>query len=198
MRGDQILTKPRFAQGSSPHARGALIRATSDAKQLRDHPRMRGERHRLGGRLTRCRGIIPACAGSTRSARVRASRCWGSSPHARGAPSNRMNSAYSLWDHPRMRGEHPTRRMLCRSPLGSSPHARGAPACATSWCRPTRDHPRMRGEHVAEVLDGQRRDGIIPACAGSTRHLDADEYEAEGSSPHARGARSSRRSSSWA
>ena len=154
---------------------------------------MRGERHRLGGRLTRCRGIIPACAGSTAASRPAAYPRLESSPHARGALSDGFQGVFRSQDHPRMRGEHPTRRMLCRSPLGSSPHARGAPACATSWCRPTRDHPRMRGEHVAEVLDGQRRDGIIPACAGSTCIHMRPAPSGLGSSPHARGARSRER-----
>ena len=50
-------------------------------------------------------GIIPACAGSTSSLRR-----W----------------VTSVWDHPRMRGEHNWPLIWVRSNQGSSPHARGA------------------------------------------------------------------------
>ena len=131
--------------GSSPHARGA---------------------HERRARLRRHRGIIPACAGSTRWRTAR-------------SPPRR--------DHPRMRGEHVQSMRDCVALTGSSPHARGAlrlcdglgarrgiiPACAGSTrprspsrrCR--RDHPRMRGEHPFPRSQ--------PPCP-------------PGSSPHARGA----------
>ena len=51
-------------------------------------------------------------------------------------------------DHPRMRGEHDNADGKNYVLLGSSPHARGA-------------HAHHLGEPGAE--------GIIPACAGSTR-----------------------------
>ena len=112
-------------------------------------------------------GIIPTCAGST-------------------DPTYRKTT--TLGDHPRMRGEHTLQSAYCGGGNGSSPHARGArsyrriwrytlgiiPACAGStgprgksrgaaW-----DHPRMRREH----------DAVLSA-----------NLMAEGSSPHARGAR---------
>ena len=133
----------------------------------RDHPRMRGEHTRtpaplvcnLGssphargarrseGRSDGLRGIIPACAGSTKT-----SWC----------------STTALRDHPRMRGEHHFSRQAVRLLPGSSPHARGAqqidcskyeamriiPACAGSTVGLAaivdclQDHPRMRGEHT--------------------------------------------------
>ena len=155
-----------FISGSSPHARGALLRSMPHI---------------------RARGIIPACAGSTR----------------RSKSSDNANR-----DHPRMRGEHKILIFRCRPDWGSSPHARGAlvrplgdlqvagiiPACAGStalqlfgW-RATRDHPRMRGEHrsrttLRTAMQGSSPHargappspenpvqivGIIPACAGST------------------------------
>ena len=139
---------------------------------------------------------------------VKVHRLRGSSPHARGAldeviyycthdgiiPACAGSTVHhvghqgAIGDHPRMRGEH---RLLALVPgmlEGSSPHARGA-------------HPGER--------HGGRLEGIIPACAGSTRrsrrcghafgdhprmrgeHLCGSTYEqyAKGSSPHARGAR---------
>ena len=120
-----VTISPLLSVGSSPHVRGA--------------------RSRRGRRPDR-RGIIPACAGSTR---------W--------------SFQYSLFsrDHPRMCGEHARAYSIRAKRLGSSPHVRGAlphestsfyvcgiiPACAGStadlikkWAA-IRDHPRMCGEH---------------------------------------------------
>ena len=229
MRGEHLPAAHRLVRlrGSSPHARGALssrperspsariIPAYAGStgsgsggwRRRRDHPRMRGEHGgwrcrfpsapgssphargapRQGGPDAEHRGIIPACAGST--------RC-------------RWPARRSCRDHPRMRGEHRRGASDMAAKLGSSPHARGAqagtvaelatpgiiPACAGSthsraWRMRTRgDHPRMRGEHaifasscsyamgssphargartsVSEKNGGGR---IIPACAGST------------------------------
>jgi len=157
---------PSLSAGSSPRARGAPSGATSTIP---------------------VRGIIPACAGSTR----------------RGWPVRRRRG-----DHPRVRGEHfhPFSHVFFRE--GSSPRARGAhtdadrcrslvgiiPACAGSTLRGhlhhpcPRDHPRVRGEHFhpfshvffregsSPRARGAHRPpepansgtGIIPACAGST------------------------------
>ena len=153
--------------GSSPHVRGALSQLQCPCRWL---------------------GIIPACAGSTRT--------------LRGFRTGR-------WDHPRMCGEHYVHRPQLDWDVGSSPHVRGArcfatvfldgfgiiPACAGSTCpsRPSAatagDHPRMCGEHriccqscktstgssphvrgalVQDFLQGLST-GIIPACAGSTQ-----------------------------
>ena len=177
----------RHAPGSSPHARGARLRVDGCASLLgiipacagstsnvrfptyapRDHPRMRGEHYtrepsKLGCRGSsphargapllhrQCgvrRGIIPACAGSTKLLRF---------------------SYTQRGDHPRMRGEHAERMHWMEAHQGSSPHARGAhaprqapaprqgiiPACAGSTSRAVatvqdgENHPRMRGEHA--------------------------------------------------
>ena len=169
MRGEHWTFKQRKAAppGSSPHARGA---------RRRRGPHAQGQ------------GIIPACVGSTGRVRRRGSLCrdhprmrgehpmarylgasgHGSSPHARGAPSHACGSVppgriipacaestgktrgrvSSARDHPRMRGEHSSCTPHPLLEVGSSPHARGA-------------LPAQRVEHP--------REGIIPACAGSTR-----------------------------
>ena len=188
--------------GSSPHTRGApwsapslrcgfrIIPAyagsTRDrrplSRQVRDHPRIRGE-HALraghgmvdrgssphtrgaqaGGHLgEHVRGIIPAYAGSTR----------GSSTRADG------------WrDHPRIRGEHGVGEGASECLPGSSPHTRGAPRLAQARLRRRRiipayagstsvysatvklssDHPRIRGEHFSWVP-------ISVAISGSSPH----------------------------
>ena len=168
MRGEHHRTRHMqgLLLGSSPRARGA-------------HPAPLGHgRHR---------GIIPACAGSTRSPGLRTARSG---------------------DHPRVRGEHRGHRDHHRAGGGSSPRARGAqalewaqgaldgiiPACAGSTSAPLvplspgRDHPRVRGEHISVSRRKRWRrgssprargaprpgpsrpppEGIIPACAGST------------------------------
>ena len=174
----------RPLKGSSPHARGAP--SSDPFRHDRD-------------------GIIPACAGSTPDRpcflvraedhpRMRGEHAimrgkpWfatGSSPHARGA---RLQMPSSVWrariipacagstaaadgklpvegDHPRMRGEHSVPSTRRRGSRGSSPHARGA---------------RVRGAH------GERPEGIIPACAGSTRSRRAASSMA-GDHPRMRG-----------
>ena len=147
MRGEHVppsLTTDGI-HGSSPHARGARPQAQ------RPFP---------------LRGLIPACAGST--------RC-------------RAQARRHVPAHPRMRGEHdrptdsPTR--IC----GSSPHARGAhlgcpdaagelrliPACAGSTrCRGRARgsgwaHPRMRGEHAASSRTAAYQRGSSPHARGA-------------------------------
>ena len=163
---DRIVGVVAIVPGSSPHVRGALLRL---------------------GFSRECRGIIPACAGSTRL---------------------RDNSNSTPRDHPRMCGEHGIRLWYSGDASGSSPHVRGAPegvcvaaghggiipACAGSTYNPTDatfragDHPRMCGEHGVHIdnvvaspgssphVRGAHTSktlrtahvGIIPACAGST------------------------------
>ena len=132
-------------------------------------PHVRGARL-LSKVMPSITGIIPACAGSTCTVFV---------------------YGRSYWDHPRMCGEHAPSCSPYPKTAGSSPHVRGAPsasrcgfhvpgiipACAGSTMAyrpsspPTRDHPRMCGEHMPVRMT------VKPF---------------EGSSPHVRGARSSR------
>ena len=208
MRGEHLpsVSSDAIPKGSSPHARGArrASAATSGAHRIipacagstsgssrrgaprRDHPRMRGEHLKPPFQMN---GFV------------------GSSPHARGAPAHKITRGHGYgiipacagstpWrtlrasdqrDHPRMRGEHCAAVYTSAPASGSSPHARGA-----------------RSGHLVEL----RRDGIIPACAGSTRWTstgagtswDHPRMRGEhvlfllvgggnwGSSPHARGA----------
>ena len=144
MCGEHYVHRPQldWDVGSSPHVRGALVQDF------------------LQGLST---GIIPACAGSTVSWRIRRPPCR---------------------DHPRMCGEHNRGSSFGQSHKGSSPHVRGArqacddalqesgiiPACAGSTSRPPdlhtvpRDHPRMCGEHA----DGNK---TIQGAKGSSPHV---------------------------
>ena len=183
---------------------------TSRCKKMflpRDHPRVCGEHMRYlfdpmnrQGSSPRVRGtpgfvdasldvpgIIPACAGNTRSMAWTASRSR---------------------DHPRVCGEHTAHHTRTSDETGSSPRVRGTlalvqqrdlehgiiPACAGNTMRLLisrarwRDHPRVCGEHDESTVEhlgpvgssprvrGTRTNpeghglgtGIIPACAGNT------------------------------
>ena len=128
-------------------------------------PLARGTLHQGGG-LPGPLGIIPACAGNTRY-----------------CPWYRQH----VWDHPRLRREHPASQMSPPRSMGSSPLARGTrvvahpnligrgiiPACAgNTYSRPspnrtTRDHPRLRGEHSQKTPSGDRTTGSSPLARGT-------------------------------
>ena len=193
--------------GSSPHARGARTHPTPLCGCPRLIPACAGSTC-VRIRVSAMVGAHPRMRGEHRSVTAGAQSMSGSSPHARGA--QRSRGSHPTWSrlipacagstrvqqperpagpaHPRMRGEHRVHQHRPLQQRGSSPHARGAhdrgqpdrhgqgliPACAGSTNpAPTSDpfpaaHPRMRGEHGGVDLDGDR---------------------AQGSSPHARGAR---------
>ena len=173
--------------GSSPHTRGALSRCGFCVLPGRIIPAYAGSTHRSRWPYVPP-GDHPRIRGEHRQAHVQSRRALGSSPHTRGAPrqrgihhqSIRIIPAYAgstpvcarvrsrRWDHPRIRGEHWSRRDTFGRAKGSSPHTRGAPDA---------------GVHLA------RRPGIIPAYAGSTCLSKAFFDAYCGSSPHTRGAR---------
>ena len=137
--------RPR-SQGDHPRVRGEHRRVTSPAGEVPgSSPRARGA-HRADRRACRRDGIIPACAGSTRSV---ASCCLTSG------------------DHPRVRGEHSHLGCASTSPGGSSPRARGAPDEEYAATLKAGSSPRARGA-LRRARAGRFERGIIPACAGST------------------------------
>ena len=172
--------------GSSPHARGAPWPPTPPTPPPGDHPRMRGEHGGGGVPLPHHLGSSPHARGALRRVRgpVAVLRII---PACAGSTRFTHSATFTSRDHPRMRGEHWTPRPRLTETRGSSPHARGAPRAAR----------HVRG-----------REGIIPACAGSTSAArttwipsrDHPRMRGEhgwwvliillalGSSPHARGA----------
>ena len=208
MRGEHpiSLDDASVEEGSSPHARGAppgrmsngwngrIIPACAGStvedpytgEFVRDHPRMRGE-HMLVARLDEEVSESSPHARGAHSRLESPSREAGIIPACAGSTIT-VGLAYNAdRDHPRMRGEH-DRVWLSKMYLtGSSPHARGAP----------------KKKKASEFPSG-----IIPACAGSTLSVFADDDDAGdhprmrgehhvngghdpsrvGSSPHARGA----------
>ena len=213
-------------QGSPPHARGRLYLThcrrinlritpacagkTSTAEAFSrpepDHPRMRGEdaspwlsRRPSRGSPPHARGrqlsnlnqrvfvrITPACAGKT---------------------ADFVNELRQLKDHPRMRGEDPTKKTRWTTMKGSPPHARGrhtrntvrrgcrriTPACAgktgrrfaSTFCK--RDHPRMRGEDTTRYTGRGATIGSPPHARGRQNILILTTRRLNGSPPHARG-----------
>ena len=127
---------------------------------------LRGELHVQAG------GIIPACAGNTL-----------------------IGTSYfvTIWDHPRMCGEHSVIDCYDIWIPGSSPHVRGTqmfgipvksklriiPACAGNTCSPpstrcrSRDHPRMCGEHSPAATAARCRSGSSPHVRGTPDKDDA-------------------------
>ena len=181
------------ARGSSPHTRGARRTWWLVGAHARDHPRIRGEHLKEYLASLAESGIIPAYAGSTNEWRLTGESIKGSSPHTRGAPCQHSCQSLDAWDHPRIRGEHPASSTLHTTSWGIIPAYAGSTLGSRTrqrrpcWIIPAyagstritedapdalRDHPRIRGEHS------------MTATAKAI---------AEGSSPHTRGARCSRR-----
>ena len=152
VRGTQEGSHGGFTwRGIIPACAGNTSRPNAEPESWRDHPRVCGEHdtrgirrlHNSGSsprvRGTRCApskpvhltGIIPACAGNTGSAIL----------------NGLLNG-----DHPRVCGEHPTRRRTGPTAPGSSPRVRGTPL-----------------EGLKPFLGA----GIIPACAGNTGRCSA-------------------------
>ena len=160
------ITPQTLAGGSSPHTRGALHprarrvqehgiipayagstpASRSQPSPTTDHPRIRGEHHRLGCAGDFGRGSSP----HTRGALLRKSRnsnCERIIPAYAGSTIVVTTHIERHQDHPRIRGEHEANSLDGQTMAGSSPHTRGARL-------PFRASPR--------------RLRIIPAYAGST------------------------------
>ena len=182
-----------------------------------DHPRIRGEHSNWTVDSPGLTWIIPAYAGNTPLSDLKWRMSAGSSPHTRGTRPRAVSRSTCPRDHPRIRGEHDgaghaalavegiipayagnTRGLARFDTLhpGSSPHTRGTRR--KEWCRNEhpRDHPRIRGEHEIPQIDAAFAWGIIPAYAGNTWFSSLCVNLTPGSSPHTRGTRSWRRSSS--
>ena len=165
-RGKVVLEHDyRVKQGITPACAGKRIPFMECARQIQDHPRLRGEKkwdkmvvlkamgspplargkELVNSHHPNFKGITPACAGKSLS------QLFG-----------RTESA----DHPRLRGEKLLPGEFCGAYAGSPPLARGkdhinieehdlhriTPACAGKsqppplWRSVCRDHPRLRGE----------------------------------------------------
>ena len=206
----QFKNACRFNGGSSPHTRGTRIHTNRNCIYRWDHPRIRREHRARGSPRGVGRRIIPAYAGNTTAVSNCENAVTGSSPHTRGTRSPRLSAAERCWDHPRIRGEHPSRAsdaasmagiipayagntpvrsINARINSGSSPHTRGTLSSRAGRNAGSRDHPRIRGEHLDWLRHQVPVEGIIPAYAGNTHFISTGLSRLPGSSPHTRGTR---------
>ena len=145
-RGEQIWLGFPFDvfQGSSPRARGAVIRILALDHPVGIIPARAGSRQRFV-KVSVCPQDHPRARGEQRACRLAGSLLSGSSPRA-GSSTGVATPSHQSRDHPRARGEQGGGSRKIQSCLGSSPRARGA-------------ERHRRGEPP--------RQGIIPARAGS-------------------------------
>ena len=186
VRGEHCSTayQGRKAGGSSPRARGALD-GTEEAAGLA--------------------GIIPACAGSTPCSSVN-TRFAGDHPRVRGEhPLGVVTENPFGGSSPRARGA-PGRGEADGQGWGIIPACAGSTGAQPGHDPVGRDHPRVRGEHRgvpgaggayvgssprargAQVVPVHQElvQGIIPACAGSTR-CECRREGLQGDHPRVRG-----------
>ncbi len=141
------------------------VMATLDDPAAGSSPRVRGTPERSGRRQRR-HGIIPACAGNTRSRRV---------------------NDITAGDHPRVCGEHTAMPGAVGNAAGSSPRVRGTrhvrvpvapvpgiiPACAGNTSMASGpsieagDHPRVCGEHTVWLAVAHFVAGSSPRVRGT-------------------------------
>ena len=147
-------------------ARAGFTRSLSPAARgPRDHPRSRGV-YTATGIPSRCgRGSSPLARGLRRAESARPASP-GIIPARAGFTRLSRVTVSASWDHPRSRGVYLHDELHRRILQGSSPLARGL----RGRDRPDRTHR-----------------GIIPARAGFTTLIRADDPDYEGSSPLARG-----------
>ena len=133
-------------------------------------------------------------------------RCGGSSPHARGTPSNpnqvpeaerfipacagntppRCWSSQSRTVHPRMRGEHQRKDTAGLIWTGSSPHARGTREIFQSHFAQIRFIPACAG-NTSPLISYAAAITVHPRMRGEHRTSRRSLCRWSGSSPHARG-----------
>ena len=212
---DDHVHRGLLRAGIIPAYAGSTTPSSTPWPASGDHPRIRGEHSGVNVALAVTSGSSPHTRGA-RGVDAGGVPREGIIPAYAGSTQTRPATTAAIADHPRIRGEHRLRGERPRDRHGSSPHTRGArrhgrdgrglggiiPAYAgsttRSGCWPPRlgDHPRIRGEHLGAVPLALPLAGIIPAYAGSTHAICADKRLNVGSSPHTRGARSSRSSRS--
>ncbi len=201
--------QPRLPGGSSPLARGGLGRAVDELDQLRlipagagrtlgpptvgrnvrAHPRWRGEDPPPDSTLTAEKGSSPLARGG-REFREDQGLGVRLIPAGAGRTLHYAASALSPWAHPRWRGEDLTIHFHATSCPGSSPLARGGPSATIrtlriaglipagagrthargeNSCAPTA-HPRWRGEDHSTLRVRVPMFGSSPLARGGHHH----------------------------
>ena len=180
--------EPYQTGGIIPAYAGNTFRRRRVRVQGGDHPRVCGEHKRLPRTHTTRPGSSPRMRGTLQ----RSLDMWyfiGIIPaYAGNTQSNTMRGA-SVWDHPRVCGEHGDNNEESIEDLGSSPRMRGTPyrqpvlahgagiipayagntvrACSlrlVMW-----DHPRVCGEHPRDTAPRVQTRGSSPRMRGTLR-----------------------------
>ena len=156
-------------------------------------PLARGTRRARHSRRGRGR-FIPARAGNTDHPSPSPSPASGSSPLARGTPPTSTTSRASPPVHPRSRGEHPPPYHHHGSASGSSPLARGTREATGGEEEGGRFIPARAGNTIGAIARRPPRP-VHPRSRGEHWRCRGAERSRSGSSPLARGTRTTGRTS---
>ena len=125
MRGTRGLDETaEVLKGIIPAYAGNTIRSISSRSAGRDHPRVCGEHDSTDLRPLAATGSSPRMRG-TRIQAVVQRRCRGIIPAYAGNTCPTIGRTRSMWDHPRVCGEHILFFVFVASFTGSSPRMRG-------------------------------------------------------------------------
>ena len=169
----------------TPACAGTSTSETLHGTNYRDHPRMRGDKGALAKKFDATVGSPPHARGQVQQA-DRAADLYRITPACAGTRVRYTPYRPPSRDHPRMRGDKFTVRLLPVKLTGSPPHARGqavfedfrsvptriTPACAgIRHCAPLRrhryrDHPRVRGDKMGSWLAALSTSGSPPRARG--------------------------------
>jgi len=175
------------SKGIIPACAGSTSACRAAWSSTRDHPRVRGEHMPYGWSPVPVPGSSPRARGAPQSVRGEAERA-GIIPACAGSTRSNTRAQVTYRDHPRVRGEHQLGHVTDGAAGGIIPACAGSTTPASTRTLACGDHPRVRGEHVrrpsglipwmgssprargalAPVPVPPATDGIIPACAGST------------------------------
>ena len=208
LRGEQFKTAALSGSplGSPPLARGTEMRGHFGAESMGitpacagnsllwprtcrpwwDHPRLRGEQVKRKEGRSKMEGSPPLARGTEMRGHFGA-ESMGITPACAGNSLLWPRTCRPWWDHPRLRGEQPSRRYADAVQIGSPPLARGTgivlralraryritPACAgnrphsLSAASASRDHPRLRGEQMLHAVTCAQQRGSPPLARGT-------------------------------
>ena len=160
-------------EGTTPAFAGITSSSTPSAGSTKDHPRIRGD-HIANTLTARSEiGPPPHSRGSPRLAPSRSLRRR-TTPAFAGITAGQRRSRPGASDHPRIRGDHPRRRISQRGPSRTTPAFAGITPAPTSSRRWSEDHPRIRGDHTL-IIPGKVDDvGPPPHSRGSPERPEND------------------------
>ena len=185
------LTNRCCAQGITPACAGNSRHVISLRQIKWDHPRLRGEQVSRICRAVLSLGSPPLARGTVvikRHVRVHN----GITPACAGNSYLVIYQCHKTGDHPRLRGEQPSRKDVYAQIEGSPPLARGTemklindlseqritPACAGNRkifllikCS-VKDHPRLRGEQLNAESKKLQEQGSPPLARGTEQSRD--------------------------